>query len=216
MLVVAPWVKNPPAVQETEEMQVWFLHWEDPLEEKMATPSSILAWKIPWIEKPGRLQSMGLQRVKHNWSHGTFISRTSQNWVLASEAGHALGSQLSSQSPKNHVTIFNSQLKTKLKDSTASSEIASTCRPSPATYQSASPPRVDMTCPGFCCHWSEGGSGCTQVRPVSYLQGEKLQIFEVIFTDTRVHHVSDTWGQINCHGTPEGSGTSAAVLLTQL
>ena len=180
------------------------------------THSSILAWEISGTEKPGRLQSMGLQRVKHNWSHGTFISRTSQNWVLASEAGHALGSQLSSQSPKNHVTIFNSQLKTKLKDSTASSEIASTCRPSPATYQSASPPRVDMTCPGFCCHWSEGGSGCTQVRPVSYLQGEKLQIFEVIFTDTRVHHVSDTWGQINCHGTPEGSGTSAAVLLTQL
>lgn len=76
-------------------------------------------------------------------------------------------------------------MKTKLKDSTASSETASTCRPSPATYQSASPPRVDMT-------WSEGGSGCTQVRPVSYLQGEKLRIFEVIFTDTRVHHVSDT------------------------
>ena len=55
MLVVTPWVKNPPAVQETEEMQVRSLHWEDPLEEKMATPSSILAWKIPWTEKPGGL-----------------------------------------------------------------------------------------------------------------------------------------------------------------
>ena len=39
---------------------------EDPLEEKMATHSNILAWKIPWIEEPGGLQSMGLQRVGHD------------------------------------------------------------------------------------------------------------------------------------------------------
>jgi len=43
-------------------MQVWFLGQEDALEEGMATHSSILAWKIPWTEEPGRLQSMGLQR----------------------------------------------------------------------------------------------------------------------------------------------------------
>ena len=42
------------------------LAWEDPLEEKMATHSSILAWKIPWTEEPGGLQSMGSQRVRHN------------------------------------------------------------------------------------------------------------------------------------------------------
>ena len=42
------------------------LGWEDPLEEGMATHSSILAWKIPWTEEPGRLQSMELQRVGHN------------------------------------------------------------------------------------------------------------------------------------------------------
>ena len=41
---------------------------EDPLEEDMATHSSILVWKVPWIEEPGRLQSMGLPRVKHNWA----------------------------------------------------------------------------------------------------------------------------------------------------
>ena len=40
--------------------------WEDPLEEEMATPSSILAWRIPWTEKPGGLQSRGLQRVGHD------------------------------------------------------------------------------------------------------------------------------------------------------
>ena len=51
-------VKNPPAMQET---QVQSLDWQDPLEEEMATHSSILAWKIPWTEKPGRLQSMGSQ-----------------------------------------------------------------------------------------------------------------------------------------------------------
>ena len=47
---------------------VWSMGQEDPLEEEMATHSSILAWKIPWMEKPGRLQSMGTQRVRHNWT----------------------------------------------------------------------------------------------------------------------------------------------------
>ena len=55
-------VKNPSAVQET---QVGSLGWEDPLEEEMATHSSILAWRIPWTEEPGGLQSMGSQRVGH-------------------------------------------------------------------------------------------------------------------------------------------------------
>ena len=49
-------------MQETQEMQVWSLGWEDPLEEGMATHSSILVWKIPGIEEPGQLQSMGLQK----------------------------------------------------------------------------------------------------------------------------------------------------------
>ena len=51
-------VKNPPAVQ---DMQVRSLGQEDPLEKDMATPSSILAWEIPWTEEPGGLQSMGSQ-----------------------------------------------------------------------------------------------------------------------------------------------------------
>ena len=60
---VAQLVKNPPAMQET---LVQSLSWEDPLEEGMATHSSILAWRIPWTEEPGGLQSMGSQRVGHN------------------------------------------------------------------------------------------------------------------------------------------------------
>ena len=51
-------------VQETQEMQIQSLGWEDPLEEGMATHSSVLAWRIPWTEEPGGLQSMGSQRVR--------------------------------------------------------------------------------------------------------------------------------------------------------
>ena len=57
---VAQKVKNPPAVQET---QVWSLGQEDPLQKEMATHSSTLAWRVPWMEEPGRLLFMGWQRV---------------------------------------------------------------------------------------------------------------------------------------------------------
>ena len=63
---MAQWVKNLPTMQETQEMQVQFLGLEDPLEEEMATHSSILAWRIPQTEEPGGLQSMGSQRVRHD------------------------------------------------------------------------------------------------------------------------------------------------------
>ena len=60
---MAQMVKNPPAIQET---WVRSLCGEDPLEEGMATYSSILAWRTPWTEEPGGLQSMECQRVGHN------------------------------------------------------------------------------------------------------------------------------------------------------
>ena len=56
-------VKNPPEMRET---WVWWLVQEDPLEEDMATDSSILAWRIPWTEEPGGLHSMGPQRAGHD------------------------------------------------------------------------------------------------------------------------------------------------------
>ena len=62
---VALLVKNLP-VQETSETQVRSLGQEEPLEEEMATHSSILAWRIPWTEEPGRFVSMGSQRVGHD------------------------------------------------------------------------------------------------------------------------------------------------------
>ena len=56
------------------EIQVWSLGQEDPLKKGMATHSSIVAWEIPWTEEPGRLQSMGLQKFKHNWATNTLVS----------------------------------------------------------------------------------------------------------------------------------------------
>ena len=61
--LVVQMVKNLPAMQET---QVQFLGQEDPLEKEMAIYSSILAWRSPWTERPGGLQSMGLQRAGHD------------------------------------------------------------------------------------------------------------------------------------------------------
>ena len=68
-------VKRLPAVHET---WVWFLGREDPLEKKMAIHSSTLAWKIPWTEEPGRLQSMGSLGVGHNWA--TSLSLSIETW----------------------------------------------------------------------------------------------------------------------------------------
>ena len=70
--LVAQMVKNLPAMQET---WFWSLGWEDSLEKGMSTHSSILVWRIPWTEEPGRLQSMGLQRVVHDWTINTLTHR---------------------------------------------------------------------------------------------------------------------------------------------
>ena len=68
--LVAQSVKNLPAVQ---EIQVHSLGWGDALEKEMATHSSILAWKLSWTEEPGGLQSIGLQRVGHDWVTNTYL-----------------------------------------------------------------------------------------------------------------------------------------------
>ena len=74
LITLLPWlaqrVKRLPVMWET---QVQSLGWEDPLEKEMATHFSILAWKIPQMEKPGRLQSMGSQRVRTRLSDFTFF-----------------------------------------------------------------------------------------------------------------------------------------------
>ena len=75
--LVAQMVKYLPAMRET---WIQFLGQEDPLEKEMAIHSSTLAWKTPWTEEPGRLQSMGLRRVRHDWATFTF-------YVLLPSAG---------------------------------------------------------------------------------------------------------------------------------
>ena len=65
---MAQWVKNPPAMQEIQEMWVWSIGREDPPEEEIATHASILAWKIPWKGEHDGLQSRGSQRVGHDWA----------------------------------------------------------------------------------------------------------------------------------------------------
>ena len=81
---VAQTVENLPVIQET---RVQSLGQKDPLEKGMAIHSSILAWRISWTEKPGGLQSMGSQRVRHNWlltrthTH-THTHRKKKNWAF--------------------------------------------------------------------------------------------------------------------------------------
>ena len=70
--LVAQRLKRLPATQET---WVWSLGWKDPLEKEMATHSSILAWRIPWMEEPGGLKSTGSQRVGHDWATSLSLSR---------------------------------------------------------------------------------------------------------------------------------------------
>ena len=69
--LVAQRLKRLPPMQET---QVWPLGREDPLEKEMVTHSNILAWRIPWTEKPGRLLSIGSQRVGHDWATSLSLS----------------------------------------------------------------------------------------------------------------------------------------------
>ena len=98
--LVVQMVKRPPAVQET---WVWSMGREDPLEEGTATPSNILAWKIPWTEELGRLRSMGSQRVRHYWATelsgyskcGPWSGSISTTWELVRNAGSQLPLQAS-------------------------------------------------------------------------------------------------------------------------
>ena len=80
-------VKNLPAIQQMQEMWVQFPGWKDPLEEGLATHSSILAWRIPWTEGPHRLPSTGSQRVRHDWNywaHAQYYPSLSATKILSS------------------------------------------------------------------------------------------------------------------------------------
>ena len=76
-------VENLPAVWETQEAWVQSLSQEDPLEKEMATHSSVLAWRIPWREEPGGLQSMGLQRSQDRTEELNYKNKSSRERVEA-------------------------------------------------------------------------------------------------------------------------------------
>ena len=78
-------VRNLPAAQETQETELWSLCREDPLEKEMATRSSVLAWKTPWTEEPGGLQSTGSQRVRHDWARTRAFLISTSSFVLDTE-----------------------------------------------------------------------------------------------------------------------------------
>ena len=77
--LVAQRLKRLRPVQET---WVWSLGREDPLEKEMVTQSSILAWRIPWTEEPGRVQSMGSQRVGHDWATSLSLLRDLRDFQI--------------------------------------------------------------------------------------------------------------------------------------
>ena len=104
-------VKNPPAMQET---QVRSLGWEDPLEERMATHSSILAWRIPWTEEPGGLQFLGWQRVRHRYADDTTLMAESEEelkrlLMKVKEESEKVGLKLNTQKMKIIQGIFPTQ-----------------------------------------------------------------------------------------------------------
>ena len=113
--LVAQTVKRLPAMQET---WVRSLDREDPLEKEMAIHSSTLAQKIPWMEEPDRLQSMGLQRVEHDWvtsltdeeMEAQMVEEIHQIWLT----GHEL--ELDLQSTSVRLQVLASHMKTQLKN----------------------------------------------------------------------------------------------------
>ena len=94
-------VKRPPAMRETP---VQSLGWEDPLEKEMAIYSSTIAWKIPWTEEPGRLQSMGSQRVRHDSAISLSFSLTFS--LKPGEINHFLVQQLTDNVGKAAVNVI--------------------------------------------------------------------------------------------------------------
>ena len=77
---VAQWWKVCLLTQEMSETWVWFLGWEEPLEEEMATHFNILAWKIAWTEKPGGLQSTGSHTVEDDWAQTHISDHSIEQW----------------------------------------------------------------------------------------------------------------------------------------
>ena len=92
-------IKKLPAMQET---QVWPLGREDPLEKGMTIHSSTLTWRIPWTEKPGRLQSMGSPRIGQDWATNTYLHLFHKQWDFFLSIGHGFFPQHNCRNTHTH------------------------------------------------------------------------------------------------------------------
>ena len=101
---VAQLVNIPPAMQET---RVQSLCWEDPLEKEMAIYSSVLAWRIPWTKEPGELQSVKLQKIKHNWATNTTLLTAPRSTLHS--ALHRVGTKCMWVNSRATALFFNKQ-----------------------------------------------------------------------------------------------------------
>ena len=109
---LAQWVKNLPTMQEMQETWVWSLGQEDPLQLKVATQSSILAWKIPWTEEPGRLQSTGSQSWTwlSYWAQSLYTDLVCRD-VLSTKYSEGASSYAEHSEPLSLVNETNKKLK---------------------------------------------------------------------------------------------------------
>ena len=98
-------VKNPPTMPETQETWVLSLGWENPLEEGMATYSSILAWRIPWTEEPDRIQFIEYWRVGHDWSDLACMQYKEALFDNSEETSKSWGWLRLTNASKNHYSI---------------------------------------------------------------------------------------------------------------
>ena len=94
-----------PAMQEPQVTRVQFLGQEDPLVEEMTPHSSILAWRILWTQKAGRLQSIGLQRVRHNWSNLACTHDLNVIWIKRDSFFSVIHVGTHCPSPNTHVCV---------------------------------------------------------------------------------------------------------------
>ena len=140
-------MKNSPAVWET---WVWSLGREDPLEKGLATHARILAWRIPWTEEPGRLQSKDLQRVQHNW--GTFT------WLNLLVLGFPGDSAVNYLSAVQETRVWSLGWEDPLEEGMATNSSILTWREEPGRLQSMGSQRVGHD-------WSDSAPP----RPPSYL-----------------------------------------------
>ena len=158
------------------ETRVWSLGWKDPLEKEMAIHSRTIAWKIPWTEEPGRLQSMGSQRVRHDWA-------TSLHFKRYIEASNLF--QLTSMCS----IIFCTSISLSVENFSSSTECPTLCDPMDCSSPGSSVHGILQACilEWVAIPFSRGSSQPRDWIQVSHLAGRAFTIW-----DTRKPNVNSS------------------------